>query len=354
MYLLKKNITGSIFIFSLVVFSFCTKKPTETIVPPVTPPPGKTFTNPLLSGSDPWIYKQDSFYYYTQTSGNKIVLWKTKLVSALSTAPFSTIFSPTPGTANSSNIWAPEIYFFDGKWYTYYTAGNGQDSTQRLWVLENGNADPSKGSWTDKGRIYAADANFWSIDGTVLDYNGQRYFIWSGRPVSSIQNQHIYIAKMSNPWTLVAPSVLLSKPDLPWEKIGGDVNEAPEILKNDQGKIFLIYSASGCWTDDYSLGMLSLREGADPMDISNWTKEQQPVFTKQPQNNAYGPGHCTFFKSKSGTEDWIMYHANNNSDQGCSVNRNVRMQKITWNTDGTPALGVPVKTAAALAVPAGE
>ncbi len=51
-----------------------------------------------------------------------------------------------------------------------------------------------------------------------------------------------------------------------WEKHGDlndpynpphvNVNEGPQILKNKK-KLFLIYSASGCWTENYSLGMLT-------------------------------------------------------------------------------------------------
>src|SRR5687767_16011865 len=47
--------------------------------PPPPPPPGpKTFTNPLQNGADPWVFKKDSFYYYTQTLGNRIAIWMTK------------------------------------------------------------------------------------------------------------------------------------------------------------------------------------------------------------------------------------------------------------------------------------
>jgi len=37
-----------------------------------------TFTNPLLpSGADPWCVYKDGFYYYTNTTGRNITLWKT-------------------------------------------------------------------------------------------------------------------------------------------------------------------------------------------------------------------------------------------------------------------------------------
>jgi GH43 family beta-xylosidase len=75
---------------------------------------------------------------------------------------------------------------------------------------------------------------------------------------------------------------------------------------------------------------------------------------KKPENNAYGPGHNAFFRSQDGSEDWIIYHANSNPAEGCAEKRNIRMQKFTWNTDGTPNFGMPVKPAVAGNVPSGE
>ncbi len=336
----------------VLLLSHCGKKQSNT---PITPTPSaKTFSNPLLNGSDPWIIKKDSLYYYTQTLGNRIALWKTAAVSKLGAVSSTEVYRPAAGSPNAENIWAPELHFLNGKWYLYYTAGSGADSTQRTWVLENSNASPLTGTWVDKGRIFATNADFWAIDGTILEYNGSNYFIWSGRPNNAVQNQNIYIARMTNPWTLETPAVMITKPELSWEINGGPVNEGPEILKNSSGKVFLIYSASGCWTDDYALGRLTLTDGGNPLVATDWIKNTQPVFTKKPANSAYGPGHNAFFKSPDGTQDWIIYHANSNSGGGCSGSRNIRIQKFSWNADGSPDFGEPAQIGLAVTVPAGE
>jgi GH43 family beta-xylosidase len=349
--ILQNKLRTFIILTSVFLLLFCKKKDAPT---PLPPPTTGTFVNPLKNGSDPWITKKDAFYYYTQTMGNRIELWKTTATSKLGTITSKNIFAPPVAAPNSSNVWAPELHYLNNKWYVYYTAGAGADNTQRTWVLENGNDDPTTGTWTDKGRIFAGDTDFWAIDGSVFEYKGSIYFLWSGRPDPSVQNQNIYIAKMADPWTLQTPSVMLTRPELSWEVNGGPVNEAPQILKNSNGKIYLVYSASGCWTDDYALGMLSLKDNGDPLVISDWTKNPQPVFTKNPQNNAFGPGHNAFFKSVDGTEDWIIYHSNTNSGDGCGEKRNIRMQKFSWHTDGTPNFGEPVKTGAPVKLPSGE
>lgn len=149
--------------------------------------------------------------------------------------------------------------------------------------------------------------------------------------------------------------MLLSTPTYDWETIGDpDVNEGPEAIQNPSGKLFITFSASGCWTDDYSLGLLSLKEGGNPMNAADWTKSATPVFTKKPENGAYAPGHNGFFKSRDGKEDWIIYHANSMAGQGCGDARNPRMQTFGWNADGTPAFDVPVKINKPLKKPSGE
>jgi GH43 family beta-xylosidase len=337
----------------------CGKTGTSPAAPitPTAPPTATTFTNPLLaSGPDPWVAQKDGFYYYMATTGNNITIRKTAKMSELSTAPSFVVWTPRPNSDNTNNVWAPELHFLDGKWYLYYTAGpsnQGCCGGQRSWVLENTNADPTTGSWTEKGRIASPTEDFWSIDMTVFEQGGNRYALWSGQPTAGNDEQRIYISAMSNPWTLTGPRVQLSRPELGWELNGfPKVNEGPEILQHG-GKTFLIYSASHCSTDDYALGQLTLT-GTNPLSAASWTKSQTPVFTKNPANHAYGPGHNGFFISKDGTQDWLIYHANTNPNEGCGNPRSPRMQQFSWNADGSPNFGTPVATGTALPRPAGE
>ena len=335
----------------------CGKAPVP-VAPVASPPPlvtSTTFLNPLLpSGPDPFVAQKDGFYYYMHTLNTELRIWKTTAMSNLGSVPSTLAWTPPTNGAASGNLWAPELFFLDGKWYIYYTAGpNGSNlGLQRTWVLENSNADPTAGTWMDKGRIFNSSADFWAIDGTVLEQNGNRYFIWSGH--NGIDGvQRLYISQMSNPWTLTGQRVELSRPQYGWETNGFGVNEGPEILKRGN-KTFLVYSASFCGTDQYVLGMMTASSTADPMLPASWVKSLAPVFAQSPANRAYGTGHNFFFKSKDGTEDWIIYHANPNSNEGCVERRSPRMQKFAWNTDDTPNFGVPVALGVAIAKPSGE
>lgn len=317
-----------------------------------------TFTNPLLStGPDPWVIHKDGFYYYMNTQGNRISIYKTKALSQLKAAEIKVVYNAPASGPDSRNIWAPELHFLNNKWYIYYTAGSSADlSTQRMFVLENDQADPTQGTWVAKGQIKDLNADFFAIDATVFSREGKNYIIWSGHISAEDNNQRLYISALADePWKMATPRVEISAPTYDWEKIGTPyVNEGPEILMNEQGAAFLIFSASGCWTDDYSLGMLSLQQNGDPLNPAHWRKSDQPVFTKKPENNAYGPGHNGFFKSPDGKEDWIIYHANSAPGLGCSDKRSPRMQKFTWKSDGSPDFGEPVKLNTPIKKPSGE
>src|SRR5690606_38047385 len=246
------------------------------------------------------------------------------------------------------NFWAFEFHRLTGpngtRWYLMYTAGQqGTLDFQRLRVLESAGDDPM-GPYRYMGTPIP---NTWNIDGTYLQLNGQLYLLysqWIG------QDQSILIAQMSNPWTVTGPHVVISQPTFSWETQGGRTNEAPEVLQRN-GQTFVIYSASSCNTQFYKLGMLTLT-GSDPMSASSWTKSPNPVF--QTANGVFGPGHNGFFKSPDGSQDWIVYHGNASSSQGCGSTRSTRAQSFTWNPNGTPNFGSPVSTSTSLAVPSGE
>ncbi len=341
---------------------------------PPSPEGAPELTNPLLpSGPDPWVIWHDGFYYYMNTTGKNLIIRKTCHIANLKAAEKRIVWTPPAGGPYSYGIWAPELHFFAGRWYIYFSGDAGTNQSHRVWVLENPSPDPLQGEWTMKGKI-ATPSDKWAIDGSAFENHGQLYFIWSGWKGDVNGTQNIYIAKLRNPWTVEGDRVRISTPDHPWEKIGDryldrnsnenpganeleplhiDVNEGPEILQHAD-KIFLIYSASACWTNYYELGMLSASASSDLLNPASWKKSPVPVFWESPQAYAYGTGHNGFFRSPDGKQDWIIYHANSQSNQGCGAERSPRAQPFTWNADGTPNFGRPVPTGVPIPAPSGE
>ena len=333
--------------------------PTPNPPTPVVDTVGK-FQNPLLTAApDPWVTYKDGFYYVMHTTGNSLKIYKTATMSRLGTARPVTVWTPPATGPNSRDVWAPELYFINGKWYIYYTAdNNGVDATHRMFVLENSSADPTQGTWIDKGQLNLPDDR-WAIDGTLMQLNGQLYLAWSGWEANVAGSQRIYICKLSNPYTVSSSArTMLSMPEFDWEKQGFGVNEGPEFLVHNN-RVFLVYSASFCGTDLYALGQLATDSSANLLDAKSWTKSPVPVFGPKAGDGTYGVGHNSFFTTPSSRaggspESWIVYHANAAAGQGCGDNRSTRMQPFTWKTDGSPDFGQPLPLTAWIKRPSGE
>lgn len=312
-----------------------------------------TFKNPILAnGADPWMYKHtDGHYYFMVTRGDRLELFKSRSMSRIVEGDLKIVWMPPDTGMNSRNLWAPEIHHLNGKWYIYFTAnGGGGDDTRRIYVLENENQDPFKGRWMERGAVNTA---FAGLDGSVLEHGGKLIFMYAGYGNYPAYGSAIYAAEMENPWTITGENVLLTKPEYEWEQQGGmAINEGPCFLKRF-GKVFLIYSASTCWSDDYALGMLSASDQSDLLNPASWTKSDAPVFRKSLENGVFGPGHNSFTVSPDETEDWIVYHAIPESGGG-SERRSTRMQKFGWTEDGTPDFGVPLPQDADIPVPSGD
>lgn len=311
--------------------------------------------NPLnpYGGADPWIQYYEGYYYLaTTTWRSELIMSKSETLAGLKTAVPIQIYAETD-PSRCCNMWAPEFHLLDGpnglRWYYYYSAGtSGTLDNQKSYVLESAGTDPM-GPYTYKGRIFDPSNDVWSIDGSILKVGESLYFMFSSWVADE---QQLFIAPMSDPWTISGTRVLISRPEYEWERSGLNVNEGPVALYHDD-QTFVIYSASHCATPDYKLGMLTY-VGGDPLLPSSWVKSAEPVFQRSDANGVFGPAHNGFFKSPDGTEDWIVYHANDNDQGGCDDRRTTRVQRFTWNDDGTPNFGIPVATAEEIAAPSGD
>lgn len=322
------------------------------------------YKKPLIENrADPCIYKHtDGYYYFTASymdaahnnnqsyQYDRIILRRAATIEGLADAEEITVFTrPLVSGNQSPHVWAPEIHYINGKWYIYYTT---TISSTDKWAIRphalECSGDPMvKENWVDKGQIKKTNAsdlafNGFSLDHTVFEHNGELYMIWA----QNNPNSNLYIARMSDPLTISTNAVLLATPEYTWETQGYKVNEGASVIKRN-GKIFVAFSASG--TDSrYCMGLLTADADSDLLDPASWTKTPYPVMASSRANGQFGPGHNSFTVSEDGVQDLLVYHArqketfiSSSYEPLYDAGRHARVQRLYWNSDGTPNFGVP-------------
>ena len=317
----------------------------DILVNPIVPACG------VAGAADPSVVHWDGFYYYCKSLNDQAIgVARAARLQDIGKVPMLTIWAPPAGTDYSEQIWAPELQLVQGRWYIYFAASDGANVSHRMFVLE-ANTDDLQGAYTFKGKV-TDSTDCWAIDGLTLEHDDGLYFVWSGwRSQADLFPQVTYIARMENPWTIAGERHEIAAPDRTWEQAGAPLMEGHAILRRE-GKLFVTYSASASWTDDYTLGLLEYT-GGDLLQPKSWAKSAAPVFTKLDSASSYGPGHNSFVKSPDGREDWIVYHAIDTSNGGWAQ-RSVRAQRFEWDQEGRPNFGLPVATGVPIAGPSRE
>jgi GH43 family beta-xylosidase len=313
----------------------------------------QTFANPIFKSQDPWVLAWHGAYYYSQSLGRTITIRTAPTLTGLANAPDIAVWNAPNTGPNSQNVWAPEIHFLNRSWYIYYSADDGNGANHRLFVLQSttgkpiGPYRPARTGYHN-GELYEPNDS-WAIDPDVFTASdGHNYIVWSGEAGSDVQN--LYLAALSDPLHIMGSRVLISQPTLPWETRTRPIEEGP-VGYTRNGTTYITYSASASWTTDYTVGLLTNVTGTI-LDPGSWVKSG-PILDHH--DTAYGPGSVVFTPSPDGTETWMLYHGIDS--QSCTPSytcRDIRMQKITWNLDGSPLLGYPVDPGVPLRLPSGE
>ena len=256
---------------------------------------------------DPWVTRYREYYYHCFTIGAaRIYVTKSATIAGLATEEPVLVWTPEEGKPYSKELWAPELHIIDGKCYIYVACDDGDNYHHRMYVLANDSDDPTK-PYRMGGKV-SDPSDKWAIDATILSYEDKLYMIWSGWEGEENVCQNLYIAEMSDPYTIGTPRVLLSEPEYDWERVNCDgknvpyINEGACVYKQD-GKLRILYSGSHSNWNTYCLGCLEFT-GTNVMERAHWAKYPMPVLSQAEGWN--GPGHCSVFSD--GKTDYIAFH----------------------------------------------
>jgi GH43 family beta-xylosidase len=297
--------------------------------------------------ADPFIYKHtDGYYYFTGSvpTYDVIELRKAKSINELQHAETFIIWQKHKSGPMSQHIWAPEIHYLDGKWYVYFAASEVDDIWKlRPYVLECKGQDPLKNEWIELGQMQAANGDNktfidFSLDGTVFENNGKRYFCWAEKTGGQFAASNLYLAEMASPIKLKTAQFMLTTPDYDWERIDFWVNEGPAIIKNN-GNIYITFSASATGAC-YCMGMMEADAASDLLDRNSWKKTRYPVLKTDYEKGIYGPGHNSFTVAEDGVTPLSIYHARDYEhivgDPLYDPNRHARAMEVKFDESGKP------------------
>ncbi len=309
----------------------------------------QNWPNPFIEQrADPFIIRHQHDYYFVASvpEYDRLEIRKAARLEDLPSAPAVVVWRKPDSGPMSELIWAPELHLINGQWYLYFAAAPTRQLRDnmfqhRMFVLECQGEDPLTDPWIEKGQVHTPYDTF-ALDATTFYHQGKQWYLWAQKAPEIAGNSNLYLSEMENPWTLRGTPLMLSRPEYDWECRGFLVNEGPAVVKHGE-RLFVSYSASA--TDqNYCLGLLWIAMDADPLQISNWHKLPQPVFTTSLPNKQYGPGHNSFTETGSG-ETVLVYHARNyteiEGDPLYDPNRHTRLKMLAWDDQGMPMFGTP-------------
>ena len=151
---IKVIILGTMLISVIVRLEYCQE---ESEIP-------VTFTNPVVTdGADPWVIRYQDVYYYCFATDDRIWISCSKNLHEIGLAKPTLVWQPAEGNPWSEELWAPELHFFDNKWYIYVAADDGLNENHRMYVLKSDCVDPLS-HYVLLGKI-ADSTDCWAIDG---------------------------------------------------------------------------------------------------------------------------------------------------------------------------------------------
>jgi arabinan endo-1,5-alpha-L-arabinosidase len=311
----------------------------------------KTFCQSIveLSVHDPVMIKCMDKYYLFHTgngipvsSSKDLVNWKRE--KSVFSAPPSWAIEKVPSF--KGHIWAPDITFYKGKYYLYYSISAFGKNTSCIGVTTNLTLDSSDPSynWTDHGLVIESipgNTNWNAIDPNfIIDENGNPFLsfgsFWDGIKLVKLNKDGLLTDQ-----DLTKIPTIARRHDRFDDKIsvsaGDNAIEAPFIYKyNDYYYLFvsLDYCCRGVnSTYKISVGRSKNLEGPYIDNLGVDMAKGGGKLVLEGNHDWYGVGHNAIIKID--THEHIVFHGYDANDHGRSK---LLIKKIHWNKDGWPTV----------------
>jgi GH43 family beta-xylosidase len=278
---------------------------------------------------DPFVIQHNGTYYLfgTNASNEGFKCWES--TDLVHWAEKGWAYRETDDSWAKSHYWAPEVEFFQGKFYMTYSAMNKTSDPPRL-LIALAVSDKPEGPYRDVHAPWL-DFGYSAIDGHIfVDDDGEPYLYFSRNGVQDGYSFGIMygVALADDLSKPIGEPVKLMEADQPWEKVRyaeNRCNEGAFVLKHG-GRYCMTYSANHTGFPHYGIGYATADKPLGP-----WVKaKENPIAATNVDIGVSGPGHSCITRSPDGTEMFIVYHTHADA-QKPSGDRVVNIDRIDFD-----------------------
>ncbi len=288
---------------------------------------------------DPVMIKQDSVYYVFCT-GQGITMWSS--VNRKDWRREAPVFSKPPEWAVAAvpgfkgHIWAPDISYYNGKYYLYYAVSAFGKNTSCIGLAVNKTLHTSSPDykWEDLGKVIQSvpGRDMWNaIDPNLaLDDNGSPWLafgsFWNGIKLVKLNENRRSLAQPETWYTIAGRPRDFAFSDT----LAGDAAiEAPFIFKKETW-FYLFVSFDYCCRGEKSTYKMVV--GRSERIEGPYLDKEGTLMTRgggsivlEGDKNWNGVGHNAVVTFDG--DDYLVFHGYDARDKGKSK---LRMEKLVW------------------------
>jgi beta-xylosidase len=312
----------------------------------------RTYTNPVYAGyfADPFVWKHEGVYYAIGTgaaeaAGQVDEIGERRVFPLLYSDDFLTwhpvnnaLLRPDP--ALGDNFWAPEVAYYEGKFYLYYSVGH-EDKDHQLRVATS---DAPLGPYQDMGHSLL-DLQFcpFAIDPHPFRDDDGQWYLFYARDFLDAEGgiragTALMVDKLVGMTQLAGEGRVVLRARSDWQRFLANRQmydgiydwhtlEGPCVRKQ-AGRYYCFYSGGRWETENYGVDYGVADNVLGPYtDAGN---EAGPRVLRSVPDRVLGPGHNSIVLGPDDQTDYIVYHA-------WSTDRSARricVDKLIWTPDG--------------------
>lgn len=209
-----------------------------------------------MSARDPFIFAdpKTKMYYLAVNGGTNVKMYASKDLKKWK--DLGVVFQPKADFWGKTDFWAPDLYFYKGKYYLFVTF-SGEDKMRGTSILV---AEKASGPYQPLVNAPTTPAHWMALDGALyIDDNDVPWMLYCHEWLQ-VKDGEIVAQQLSGDLkTMVGePIVLFKASEAPWtpdnKADGNYVTDAPVINKMPDGRLVMTWSSFGS-DGKYNIGV---------------------------------------------------------------------------------------------------